>query len=349
MNLLERKAMVHRCRAECGVSASAVAVEDAPRERSIRRLRAGLLEGRPVLLQHVRWPAISWMVESLSADLAIEPEPLVLRHAHLAGQVDGSEGWRLVPGLVADTLGVEVEDVHAVSAVSREGFRRRLLRVLRQSARVSDVRRVVFLSGADALGFEVIQDLCFAWRDASQRYRGVPLLVLARRVGGASLQLDGALDLWLPDPSRDEAVRMLAELLGGHDRARLEQVVDSVGTVPGFLLRVARAGGVTSARAVVESLGSMWRELVHAVEIVRGQEVLAERLDALCHGPQPMVPVLDRPLRRAGLVAKDDRRGRALVRLRSPLVALACGSEADAQTSMAVSAIAPQGAIRVKL
>ncbi len=339
MDLLERKALVHRSRAEGGVSESAYAVEDAPRERAVRRLRAGLLEHRPVLLQHVRWPALTWIIEALAADLAIEANPLVLRHAHLGGLVDGADGWRLVPGMIADTLGVDVEEDQAMSAVSREGFRGRINQVLRHAARISDVRRVVFLSGADALGVEVVQDLCLAWRDASNRYRGVPLLVLARRVGGASLQFDGALRLQLPDPSRSEAVRMLAELLGGQDRARLEQVVDAVGTVPGFLLRVARAGAPTSPRGVAEALGSMWRELIHAAEIVRGQEILADRLDALCRSPQPAEPLLDRPLRRAGLVALDDRRGASLARLRSPLVALACGAESAAETSMPVAAI----------
>jgi len=348
MDPLERKALVHRQRREGGVPQSALAVEDAPRERAVRRLRAGLLEGRPVLLQHVRWPALSWLVEGLEADLAIEPEPLVVCHAPIDGMVDGADGWRSVPALVAETLGVDVDDASAMSAASREGFRRRLLVVLKTAARVSDVRRVVFISGADALGFEVIQDLCFAWRDASQRYTGVPLLVLARRVGGQSLRFEGALTVRLPDPSRGEAVRMLAELLGGGDRERLETVVHNVGTVPGFLLRVARAGGITSARGVARALGSMWRELVAAVEIVRSQEVLAERLDDLCLGAQPAQPLLDRPLLRAGLIAREDRRGQAMVRLRSPLVALACGVEdGQVETSQPVAAV--QTPIRIKV
>lgn len=348
MDPLERKALVHRYRREGGVPSSALAVEDAPRERAVRRLRAGLLEGRPILLQHVRWPALGWLVEGLEADLAIEPEPLVVRHTALGGIVDGADGWRAVPALVAETLGVDFEDTSAMSAASREGFKRRLMTVLKTAARVSDVRRVVFLSGADALGFEVIQDLCFAWRDASQRYRGVPLLVVARRVGGQSLQFDGALSVRLPDPSRTEAIRMLAELLGGSDRERLETVIDNVGTVPGFMLRVARAGGITSARGVARALGSMWRELVAAVDIVRGQEILAERLDALCTGPQPAQPLLDRPLLRAGLIARADRRGAPQVRLRSPLVALACGVEDGAvDTSQPVAAV--KTPIRIKI
>lgn len=338
MNLLERRARVRGYREASRVRYESLAAEDAPRERAVRRIRSALVAGQPVLLHHVRWPALRWLIEGLSADLAIEPEPLVLRHTHVGGLIHGAEGWRILPGMVGDALGVDVEEEHAVSAASRVGFRRRMRQVLRHAGRVSDVRRVVFLSGADALGFEVIQDLCFAWRDASQRTAGVPLLVLARRIGGASLQMEGSVTVPLPDPSRSEAVRMVAELLGGEDRDRLEMIVESVGTIPGFLLRVAREGGVTNARGVVQALGSMWRELVHAVELARGQEIFAERLDALCRGPQPVEPKLDRPLRRAGLVSMDDRRGQARVRLRSPLVALACGSEGAADTSQAVTA-----------
>src|SRR5690606_22326886 len=96
---------------------------------------------------------------------------------------------------------------------------------------------------ADVLGAEPLQTLCDAWREATSEMTpgSSPLLTLACRVGGAELNLPSSVEVPLVDPDPEEAVRMVAELLGGDDPAVLGRLVLAVGPVPAFLQGAATA------------------------------------------------------------------------------------------------------------
>lgn len=321
MHRLDRRLHLYRGRPRDGLPPSALASADGPRERAARLVRGALRTGRPVVVRHARWSAVPWWLDDLAIDLQLDARPLDGRRLELAGVGRGDEGWIALPDALSRCLGV-ASAPRAQAPTNREAFRVRAGLVLRK-ARSLRRRKVVLCVGADALGYELLQDLCAAWEEAdTEMTPGTsPLLVLACATGGQSLALRGAFTPFLADPDRGEAVRMVAEILGGDDVPALEALVDAVGTVPAFLLAAAR--GLLSDRSLAprDALGGLQRELADAVGVALTRDEQAERLETLANGPAPYLPAVDNLLLRGGLVTTGPGPQGRQSRLRSPLIA----------------------------
>lgn len=315
----DRRRWILESRRSAAPDARQLAAEAAPRARAARLVRGALATGRDVIVRHARWAAVPWWLEDLAVDLAVDPpwmQPTIVD----LGEITRGDAARLqLPDVLAQALGVG--GLQAMVATSREAFRERTGMVLRKAR--SRRRHVLLCARADHLGYALLQDLCDAVAAArAEMTPGTsPLVVLACRHGGQSLDLPDAVSFLLPDPSREEAVRLAAELAGGHDRDLLDRIVDTVGPVPEFLQSAVARGALDGGREHLrERMAPELRELDQAVAIVSAQPELAGRLELLAQGPQPFDQQPDWALLRSGLVTVDDRVGARITRLRSPLV-----------------------------
>ncbi len=101
----------------------------------------------------------------------------------------------------------------------------------------------------------------------------------------------------------------------------LDRCVEIVGGVPAVLDAIGSEGR-SVLREIVENRDSLWRllgklasEIRGAVDIVSGNEELAQRLEALAlGGPKTYVKEADNALSAAGLILLDDRSRRASMR-----------------------------------
>lgn len=320
MNRFERRLRLYGGRVPRFVSTEALEAEAEPRARAARLVRGALREGRPVILRHARWSALRWWFEDVAGDLALDEPRLDARLLEPMGLGTGPEAWSRLPDLLGEALGVGVV-ARAFSPTSRDAFRERAAMVFKRAR--ARPRKALLVLGADVLGYELLQDLCDAWlaadRDMTPGTSPVP--VLACRIGGQSLELPNALSLFLPDPSRVESIRLLAELAGPDDPERLARVIDTIGHVPGLIQLAGRAGAPDEPGPLRAAVAPMLREVAQAVEIVSGNADHANRLEALAAGPQPFAQQPDFALLRAGVVSVDGRVGPKRTRLRSPLVA----------------------------
>ncbi len=319
MNRLARRLRLGRIAGTPAVSAALIAAEGAPRERAARLVRGALREGRPVILRHARWAALRWWFDDLVADLAVDPYPLDARVLEPLGLGAGPDAWSRVPDALSEALGVSASS-RAASPTSRDAFRDRAATVFKRAR--ARPRKAVLILGADLLGYELLQDLCDAWCLAEREMTPgtCPVLMLACRIGGQSLELSHSVSLFLPDPSPEEAAAMVAELSGVVDRELLETIVTTIGPVPGLLQAAGRAGAPLHPSALREAIAPVAREIAQAVEIVSGNLEHALRLEALAAGPQPFDEKPDYVLLRAGLVDVQGRVGPRTTRVRTPLV-----------------------------
>lgn len=320
MNRLDRRMRLLRGRQHVAFDPEQLKVEAAPRERAARLARGALATERPVVVRHARWSAVRWWMDDLATDLRVADRPWNAVVVDMAKVSKPDEAWMRVPAALAQALGVTAAH-RATIAASREAFRESTGMVLRK-ARARRHRKVLLCLNADALGYALLEDLCASWTAAvSEMTPGTsPMLVLSCQIGGQSLPLPHAVSFLLPDPTRDEAIRLAAELLGADDPARLAQLVDVLGPVPDFLLAAVRAGAPRDPRRLPEALGPLYRELAEAIDIVSATDALAARLEVLVKGPQPFQRQEDNALWRSGLVSVRGRSGVRQTSLRSPLM-----------------------------
>lgn len=324
MNRLARRTALGRRPGASLVAPAFLAAEDAPRERAARLVRGALRAGRPVVVRHARWAALRWWFEDLVADLAIDEPSVEARILEPVGLGSGPEAWSRLPDALATALDASAV-ARAFTPTSRESFRERASALFRRAR--ARPRKAVLVLGADLLGYELLQDLCDAWRAAEREMTPgtAPALALACRIGGQSLELGDALSLFLPDPTPTEARAMLAALSGVHDVAHLDAVVAQIGPVPSLLQLAGRAGAPLDPSRLREAVAPGLREIAQAVEIVSGNVGQAERLEALSQGALPFQEQPDFVLLRAGVVDVESRVGVRRTRLRSPLVAEVLG------------------------
>lgn len=320
MNRLDRRLRLYHGRLPPGRPPGGVVEVDGPRERCARQVRGALRVGRPVIVRHVRWSALRWWLDDLAVDLRLEAPTFDVRRLDVTDVGTGSDTWVRVPEALSRCLGVPAS-FPAMAPTSREAFRMRAGMVLRK-ARARRNRKVVYVPGADLLGFELLQDLCDAWRDARDEMTPgtAPLLVLACRIGGQSLELADAVSQLLHDPSPDEAEAMLAELLGAADPLRLADLAYAVGPVPAFLEAVGRHLASDPDATLEEALAPLRREVAEAVRVAAADDILADRLERLASDDALFEAGPDNVLLRSGLVTVLGQAGVRRTQLRSPLI-----------------------------
>ena len=313
MERFARRAIVLQGRRSSTVD-PALAARATPRAKASRAVRVALRQGRGVFLRTTRWDAVSWWLDDLASDLGAGTPSFSVARLDLS-TVGKDEGvWSRVPDRLADLLNVPPRPGPPVT--TREGFVARVRDLLLVASKTAPPR-VLVLEDADRVGATMSGDLVTAWREVRRRVpvARMPRIVVTARWGGVPLDTKHGVERLLPDPTEAEAVVMLAELLGPGDPERLRWIVEAVGPVPAFLVRLAKAGGPFDAGGVRAALGSTHEEIRTVVQAALAQDTAAERLAELITGPKTEVERVDRVLTRTGLIAS----AAGTTWLRSPL------------------------------
>lgn len=313
MERFARRAIVLQGRRTSTVD-PALAARATPRAKVSRAVRVTLRQGRGVFLRTTRWDAVPWWLDDLAADLGSGTPSLPVARIDLS-TVGKDEGvWTRVPDRLSDVLDLPARAAPPVT--TREAFVARVRDLLLIAAKATGPR-VLVLEDADRVGATMTGDLVTAWREARRRVpvSRMPRILVTARWGGVPLDTKHGVERLLPDPTDEEAVVMLAELLGPTDRERMRWIVEAVGPVPAFLVRLAKAGGPFDEAGIRAALGTTYDEIRTVVQAALAQEAMAERLEALTTGAQPEVDRVDRVLLKTGLIAT----AQGFTWLRSPL------------------------------
>jgi hypothetical protein len=325
MHRLDRRLILLRGKRKSVVTRQMRTIERALRDRTARKVRHLLRRNLPVVLLTPRWSCAREFLDDVGVDLAVGKPTVVCRTlsmAPMAGRtVHDSRQWLsraiiefcelYVPGPVWQ-------------AVDRTGFRY-VMRDLLRRARTGP-RRALLVHGLEHLHVEALQDFVEVFGEHVAEFGGERRLnvVLGGSVDMASFEFPGAARVTLRDYSREEAAHALVEVTGPIDRALVDAAIDLVGGVPGLLsaLGDAALGGhwLSTKRAdVLRALGGVGDEIRGAIDIVRSDVQLAERLDEILRrSPAPLDAERDDPMLRAGILQTLDG-GR--VGVRAPLFA----------------------------
>lgn len=306
MHRFSRRAIVLQGRRSITLD-PAEATRSTARAQMARAVRVALRQGRAVVLRTTRWDAVSWWLDDLTIDLAAGAPALAVGRVDLSTVSKGDAAGTEVAERLAAALGMsryKSDDI-----LTREAFTSRARDLLLVAGKGQTARVLVF-EDADRIGAHMTADLIAAWRDARRRVPAarMPRLVITARFGGVPIDAKHVVEHSMVDPTEDEAVDMLADMLGHGQPDRLRMLVRQVGPVPAFLARVGMADRPFEAAGIQEALAPLQQEIHAATDGAMAQDATRERFTVLAAGAQPLDARLDRVLMRSGLVAMSDSR-----------------------------------------
>lgn len=281
----------------------------SPREHLHIQIQVYLRRRQSVLLKTPRWsdPHLFWR-------RALEGIPEVCELSPPSPHLSRTLQWRQL----LEQFGFIASDEPVLKVVAeRGGFRQALMHVMvaQQSP--------ILIAQAERWPLTMLADIQFAWHKTKEPKRPALLISGAIRGGEVNHQL------WLPDLSLDESMRILMK-----NRHTADDLTD-------LTVYLRRSGGVPAFVEALEPLVTSKRMSKSAVEHV-WQSLLSETQDVVDHlstdmkpymrlcaivqsGALPFIYGVDQPLIETGLVRKVRRGMKSFIVLRAPLFARCIG------------------------
>ncbi|MED5371530.1 MAG: hypothetical protein VX899_10980 [Myxococcota bacterium] len=307
-------------------------LEAALRGRTARKVRAHLRRLEPVVLMTPRWSNPQTFLEEIALDLAVG-EPAVGCRTVSFRPLKGRrppEAWSFILQVLGQ-LRNRRNVSHPPIVADGRGFRSVALELLLRAQDETDHNLALLAHGAEYLPIDVIEDLGEVWATYVQRIprdrRATMLLA-----GSVNAELDQGNPVTLADYGEAEAAAAIFGRTGPTARAHLETAARFSGGIPAVVDALGRGareqGAMPRSRAgLVRALGPLGEEMRMAVDIVKADTELAERLQALLRGePLVEVPQVDKPLMMAGLLRRVRLPGEDRVMLRAPAIGEVAGS-----------------------
>ena len=329
MNRLDRRLTILRGKRKGAFDPDQYWFERARRDRLARRVRTRLRRMQPVILRTPRWSQPRQFLDDISSDLLVGSPPIACRTLDLAPLrgLTVHQTWSWLVAAVAEFTQVRM-DGPAWQAVSRLGFRTVMRQLL--DAAQDGPTRCLMLHHLQTMPVEALEDLLMVFEEHRSDIDEPPRfnLLLAGSIAPNHVQVDGSgAPMLLQDYGDDEAVNALVEQLGPLASHRLQSVVGHIGGIPAILDALV-AAGESAVNSIVADPSRLWNvltkltpEIRQAFQIVRADQVLSNRLEAIARdGVQPLDVLADPPLEMAGLIHRLPNR-RDQVAIRAPVFA----------------------------
>jgi hypothetical protein len=309
-------------------------IEAALRGRTARRVRAHLRRLEPVVVMTPRWSNPQTFLEEIALDLAVgEPavgcrsvsfRPLMGRRA--------PEAWSFILSVLSQLRSRQNQGNSPIIVAGGRGFRSAALDILLHAQDETDHNLALLGHGAEYLPIDVIEDLGEVWANYVQRIpRGRRTTMLLAGSVNARMDLESGHRVQLADYGEAEAAAAIIGRVGPSSRVHLETAARFSGGIPAVVEALGRGaqaqGTMPRSRAgLVRTLGPLGQEMRMAVDIVKADSDLAERLHQLLRGePLVEVPQVDKPLMLAGLLRRVRLPGQDRVMLRAPAIGQVSG------------------------
>lgn len=325
MHRLDRRLRILRGKRETPFNPRQYEVERAARARAARRVRFLLRRMTPVVLLTPRWSEARDFLDDVAVDLSVGRPRILCRTLSMA-PMDGRsvyDGRQWLTRAIIEFCELYVPGP-VWQAVDRNGFRT-VMRDLLRRARTGP-RRALLMHGLEHLHVEALADFVEVFREHVEELGEERRLnvVLGGSVDTPGFDLPGAGRVVLPDYSAAEAEEVLVETLGPTDPTLLRAAVGLVGGVPALLRAVAHAASAgrwvtASPEELVQALGPLRDEVSGALEIVRADGALADRLEQLAAAGSATAVGADEVLLRAGIAQRTPRGAPPRVAVRAPV------------------------------